>query len=694
VLRRRVQFALAAAVAALGVVAFLPAVSGGWIYDDRPLIAENPYVHSFAEWPRWFVTDFWNVKAELVQFGVRILYWRPGVSATYALDWTLGGGSPLMFHITNCLLQALACGLAYLVLRRWIGATLPAVAAAALFAVHPTKAESVAWIAGRTDILCMVAVLVASTGFARRRAGKHGGIAMEVGGTIAAYLCKEQAIVLPCFAAIEAWVALDRPALDLGVVRKLVRAAIPQAIIAVGYLVVRTLVLPVSTSEEVGHIPFGDHALAVLETVGRFFTLSVAPHDLSIQQGLVHTEAHVLVHSPAYVAIGVASTIVLVALAWLLRRRQPMIALGIAFYFVTLLPTSNVIYTNMATLISERFLYLPVFGLAFAVGGALLAAHGPARQALYALAIVATSALLAISLARAADYRDENAFWRRELRLHPDSGLARAETFEYYARNHRYYDALALWQEHPPYDVGYDDPLVVGENVAGVMARLVPDHRAKDLEQIDRFCDDVLERRPAKLAMLGVSFQLDPIRSDKAFAKSKQGLFVLRSDLQSRLGHDDAAIELARQGAELCPTCFSLLQPLALALARAGRYDDALAVLASDVHAPEQDLAKTREQIDAARALAEQAAAATGPAALQARASELAKLDLWGRAFDVLAPYEAEIAKAPKFAEGFAELAVRAGEPDVARRVLAATKSPAEASALIAAWTAEMGWAP
>jgi hypothetical protein len=678
----------------VGVLAFLPAITGGWIYDDRPLIADNPYVHSFAEWPRWFVTDFWNVKAELVHFLPRILYWRPGVSASYALDWSIGGGSPLMFHITNCVLEAFACGLAYLVLRRWIGATLPAVAAAVLFVVHPTKAESVAWIAGRTDILCMIAVLVASTGFARRRAGKHGGIALEVGGTIAAYLCKEQAIVLPCFVAIEAWVALDRPALDLGVAKRLVRAAIPQAAVAIGYLAVRAVVMPIAVSEDVGRVPIVDHALAVLETLGRFFALSVAPHELSIQQGLVHTEHHALVHSPAYIAIGLASTVVLVALAWLLRRRQPMIALGIALYFVTLLPTSNVIYTNMATLISERFLYLPLFGLTFAVGGVLAAATGRTRGRLFALAIIAAGLLTAISLGRSADYQDEDAFWYRELTLHPDSRIARTEAFENYLRRHRYYDALALWQEHSPYDIAYDDPLLVAEHVATVMARLVPDHRANDLEQIDRFCDDVLARRPAKLALLGVSFQIDPIRSDKAFATSQQQLLVLRSDLQSRLGHDDAAIELARQGAELCPTCFSLLQPLSLALARAGRYDDALAVLGTDVHAPEKDLAKAREQIDAAHALAEQAASATGPAALQERASELAKLDLWGRAFDVLAPYEAEIAKAPKFAEGFAELAVRTGEPEVARRVLAATKSPAEASALIAGWTAEMGWAP
>src|SRR3569623_2205278 len=184
------QLALAALVVVVvaSVVAFIPAVTGGWIYDDHPLIQNNVYVHSFEEWPRWFVTDFWNVSAEITHFGSRILYWRPAVRASYAMDWKLGGGSPVMFHITNPLLQAVPSGIVFVPLRRWVGSTLPALAAALLIVVHPTKDENIAWIAGRTAIVCLLAILIASAGFARRLEGRHGGIAMEVGGTLLEYL--------------------------------------------------------------------------------------------------------------------------------------------------------------------------------------------------------------------------------------------------------------------------------------------------------------------------------------------------------------------------------------------------------------------------------------------------------------------------------------------------------------------------
>src|SRR5436305_2326396 len=173
---------IVAAIAGIAVIVFSPSITGGWIWDDHPLIADNPYLHSWHHLPRWFTTDFWNVSEEVVRFASRILYWRPAVSASYALDWQLGGGSPVFFHVMNLAYHALAAVLAFVALRRWIGgAVVPAAAAAVLFAIHPAKTESVAWISGRTDILCLIAILVACEGIARRRRGDvRSGLAIEV----------------------------------------------------------------------------------------------------------------------------------------------------------------------------------------------------------------------------------------------------------------------------------------------------------------------------------------------------------------------------------------------------------------------------------------------------------------------------------------------------------------------------------
>src|SRR3569623_984044 len=567
------QLALAALVVVVvaSVVAFIPAVTGGWIYDDHPLIQNNVYVHSFDEWPRWFVTDFWNVSAEITHFGSRILYWRPAVSASYAMDWKLGGGSPVMFHITNTILQAVTSGIVFVTLRRWVGSTLPALAAALLFVVHPTKVESVAWIAGRTDIVCLLAILIASAGFARRLEGRHGGIAMEVGGTLLAYLAKEQAIVLPCFAAVEVWVASGRPAIERSTIVRLVRGALPQLAGAVLYLGVRAIVLPIGASGGAVHMSLGAHARAVLETFGRFFVLGVAPHELSIQQGLIHTVHHEMVYSAPYVVIGALSIVGFALTAWLLRRRAPIVTLGIAVYFATVAPTSNLAFTGMGTLISERFLYLPLIGLALAAAGGLELAARKFGRRVYAVPFVAAIALTAISMGRARDYTDEDAFWAREMAMHPDSPEARKEALAFYTRNHRYYEALAIWQRPQPYDIPIRDRIDLASNVISMMTRLVPDKDTAHLEQLDRFCDRLLAKQPAALALLGVqlTFETPQLAETEAFENACATFLDLRADLQSRLGHDEAAIALASEPLALCPSCSTLMATYALELARA-----------------------------------------------------------------------------------------------------------------------------
>jgi hypothetical protein len=88
-------------------------------------------------------------------------YYRPLVMASFALERRLWGSSPLGFHATNLLCHA---GVAWLVgtlaLELGFDARL-ALLSAALFALHPVQTEAVAYISGRTDLLCALFLLLA-----------------------------------------------------------------------------------------------------------------------------------------------------------------------------------------------------------------------------------------------------------------------------------------------------------------------------------------------------------------------------------------------------------------------------------------------------------------------------------------------------------------------------------------------------
>lgn len=692
---KRLTIALTVAVAALGVLVFLPAIRGGWIYDDQILIADNPYAHSLQWWPRYWVTDFWNVSEEVVRFGTRIAYWRPLISTSYGVDWYLGGGSPLTYHITNYVLQGLVGALAFTALRRWLGATWPAFVVAVLFVVHPTKAESVAWISGRTDVVCMIAVLLVSHGIARRLRGAPGGLFLEVFGTLIAYTSKEQAIVLPAFAAIEAWVAADRGAIDFAMVKRILRVAWPQAVIAIAYLVVRSVVLPIKAVNVPSGIGAADHVQAVFESLGRFFALAIVPHDLSIQQGLIHVANGQPIHSVPYMILGATGIVGLIVAAWLMRERAAFVTMGIALFLITIAPTSNIVYTQMETLVSERFLYLPYLGIALAVGGAL--ARWSARR--WPLYVVATaSAIFALqSLSRSADYGDEARFWHRELALHPSSPVARRFMILDAQREKRNVTALVKTLDLMRTDVDYQD-LPVAFQISQLLASLTPDHNRARLEAIDAFLAELVEAKSPLVTLNtdAVTFSIPTTtRGFKTYHEFyRLRIIVQRALIRTRIGDDASARDLASEAIEECPRCLNAVTFGALAIARTGDYETAMRVLdQARGYIPEDAIVEMRAQLEKAQAAhAKVEASPEGPARLQARASELAAVELWGRAFDVLAPYKDQIKNAPKFVNGFAELAYRAGETDVAREMLTGMMPATEIDQQLETWAKTMGW--
>ena len=80
-------------------------------------------------------------------------YWAPLLWMSFQADVTLFGAAPWGFHLTNVWLHALNAGLLFWLLQRWTKSKGWAVALALLWAVHPLRVESVAWVTERKDVL-------------------------------------------------------------------------------------------------------------------------------------------------------------------------------------------------------------------------------------------------------------------------------------------------------------------------------------------------------------------------------------------------------------------------------------------------------------------------------------------------------------------------------------------------------------
>ncbi|HSN28395.1 MAG TPA: hypothetical protein VLT45_19050, partial [Kofleriaceae bacterium] len=486
---------LAVGLAAVAAFVFVPAVRGPWIFDDHPLIEGNRQLHSLGNASSWLAHDFWHGAG----LASSLHYWRPLVSASYAVDWTLGGGQPLQFHLTNLLLHAAVALGVLATLRRWTALVPSAFAGALLWAVHPTKAENVAWISGRPDLLCVAFVLIAAAGIARRlRGARTSGIVLEVLGTAGAYLCKELAVVLPVFAAVEAWVAAGRPAIDRALVRPLARAMAPQVIVAVAYLAIRTVWLPIGGAA--GAHGIIAHVRAVLDTYGRYVALVLAPHDLSMQRALLRSHDGSLRDPALYAVLGGIALVATLAAVVALRKRFPAGAVGLAVFVVTLAPTLNLLQSNQQTLVAERFLYLPTLGLALVIAAIPAFAQRRVQLLLAAVAL----ALVAQTLSRSADFADEDQFWKRELAMHPESAAA----LDYTLSTSITSSLLARIADADRRDA---DRATFAADVLDLLVRTISDRDPAALRALDRRAVALLAQRAPSTSLdaLGIAVPID-----------------------------------------------------------------------------------------------------------------------------------------------------------------------------------------
>ncbi len=157
-------------------------------YDDDRYVVENPNVRSGLHWSTvtWAFTTFEQAN------------WHPLTWLSHALDIQLFGMNPAGHHFSNLLLHAASAALLFLLLQWLTGYIGRSLVVAVLFAVHPVNVESVAWIAERKNVLCMLFFLLTLLAYGHyvRKPSVARYIAVLLGFAMA-LMSKPMAITLP-----------------------------------------------------------------------------------------------------------------------------------------------------------------------------------------------------------------------------------------------------------------------------------------------------------------------------------------------------------------------------------------------------------------------------------------------------------------------------------------------------------------
>lgn len=380
---------------------YLNTLAGSFVYDDAEMVLGNRNVKGMTTLYQMFFDK------QVMTFSGEI--YRPLRDISYRVDYLIGGKEPFIYHGTNVLLHVLAVLTSYWFIALLTRENKVSFLSAAFFAVHPIHTESVAWIKGRDDILFALFYLLSFVMYLRYedKAGWKGKLNYLVSLSlfILSLFSKEMGITLPLTIAL------------YQVIFKKFRSypLLPYLAIAAVYMGLRTYVLGQVAQQEY----WGGGSLPTMLTMSKAFAQYLRLSLMPINQCADYFSFPVSRGIDLWVMISFLFLVLVMGLLFVLRNSVAL--WGGLFFFMALLPVSNIIPIKIP--IAERFLYLPLLGFCIAFASGLRKVFTTDRRFLVA-GLVFVSIFTLLTFKRNYVWRDEYSLWSDTLRKAP--GNARA----------------------------------------------------------------------------------------------------------------------------------------------------------------------------------------------------------------------------------------------------------------------------
>jgi tetratricopeptide (TPR) repeat protein len=380
-------------------------------FDDQYYVYMNPHVQAGLTRATvvWAFTTFHAAN------------WHPLTWLSHALDCQLFGLCPGGHHLTSILIHATNAVLLFLTLRISTGRAWPSALAAALFAWHPLRVESVAWVAERKDVLCgfffLVALLLYSSDVASPRWWKRVVI-------LAAFVCglmsKPMIVTLPLVLLLwDYWPLRRREPL-----RRLILEKLPFFVLAAAFGVVTVIaqraggaVHPIGSAADIVQRIF-----LAMRAIAAYLVLEIWPTNLAVLYPF--KDDPIAQALPATLAI----LAVTAAVIWNLRK-FPQLFVGWAWFVVMLMPVLGILRIGEQSM-ADRYTYLPAIGLAIIAAWAIAQWS---RRYLRTAVLVSAALLATYATASARQierWYDTRSLFTATLAATGDNELARAEILQ------------------------------------------------------------------------------------------------------------------------------------------------------------------------------------------------------------------------------------------------------------------------
>ncbi len=437
---------LAAALVATALV-YWPGLTGGYVFDDYPNIVDNAAIHvthsTLANW----ANAAWSSPSSSFR--------RPLASLTFAVNWFFSGGNPGPMKATNLGIHLLNGVLLYFMLRELLrvwrvrrgegvideaAATRLALAVAAAWMLLPINLMAVLYVVQRMESLCQVFVLAGLWAYlcGRRRmlaastvGGERAGFAIAIAGLIfgtgVGVLSKESSVLLPVYAFLAEWVLLGFrnrvQRVDLRVVALFVLVLFLPAVLGLAWLLPGILKPAAWDGRD---FTLGERLLTEARVLVKYLRWTLFPDPTSLS--VYHDEMKLStgLFSPRTTLPAILFLAGLLALAAWLRKRLPLVALGILWFFAAQLLTATFIPLE---LVYEHRNYFASIGVLLAVFSLLLGLRSHIALPIVrgALVLVALMWFGGVTWLRTQDWSNPLRLALAEANRHSDSPRANYE---------------------------------------------------------------------------------------------------------------------------------------------------------------------------------------------------------------------------------------------------------------------------
>ena len=425
-------------IALLSLVAFAPALNGEFTWDDEDSFLENSAYRGLG-WSQlaWMWTTF--------SMGI----YRPLTWMTYGLDYLLWGMKPYGYHLVGLLLHGANTAIVYFLVltlleraspearrRDRVGLAVGAGAATLLFALHPQRAEPVAWVSGRADLLAATFLLLAVLAYLYSSAslsGRKRWLVWAVAFYGLSLAAKPAALGLPVILIV----------LDVYPLRRIGRTreqwfdetARQVWLEKVPFVALALLAAPIALLAKTGAGAVASLNLTVSRSVSlAMFGIAFPFWKMLVPFGLSPLyERHPFMNPfEARFIVSGAAVLVLTVLFVMFWRRWPAGLIAWVCYLVLLVPTSGLIPFG-PQLTADRYTYVSCLAWAILAGAGALRAwqawrdgrlHSGSASLLAGAAALTVITLGVLAWNQTRVWRDAETLWTHVLSVDPKSTIA------------------------------------------------------------------------------------------------------------------------------------------------------------------------------------------------------------------------------------------------------------------------------